>query len=210
MPTAEVGRWAPGPGAALFEAIRGALGGLPIIAEDLGEITPDVIELRESLGLPGMKILQFAFQNDPADPFLPHNYPRNCVAYTGTHDNDTTVGWYAAAPEPERDLVRRYLARSGNDISWDFIRAVWSSVAMYAMAPMQDLLALDTSGRMNLPGRPGGNWTWRFDSEMLTEALAARMRETNFLYSRLLGEENPVDPSRGIKISPKAKDMVQE
>ena len=210
MPTAEVGRWAPGPGAALFEAIRGALGGLPIIAEDLGEITPDVIELRESLGLPGMKILQFAFQNDPADPFLPHNYPRNCVAYTGTHDNDTTVGWYAAAPEPERDLVRRYLARSGNDISWDFIRAVWSSVAMYAMAPMQDLLALDTSGRMNLPGRPGGNWTWRLDSEMLTEALAARMRETNFLYSRLLGEENPVDPSRGIKVSPKAKDMVKE
>lgn len=207
MPTAEIGRWMPGPGLPLFQAIRAALGGLPIIAEDLGEITPDVIELRDTLNLPGMKVMQFAFQSDPHDPFLPHNYPRNCVAYTGTHDNDTSIGWYATAPERERDLARRYLARSGDDISWDLIRAVWSSPALFAVAPLQDFLSLGTEGRMNLPGRPGGNWTWRLDPRRLDPGLITRIREQNFLYGRMLGDEAP-EPGMGIKISPKAKDML--
>ena len=180
---------------------------LPIIAEDLGEITPDVIELREKLGLPGMKILQFAFQTDPDDPFLPHNYPVNCVAYTGTHDNDTSVGWYHSAPEKERDLCRRYLARSGQDIAWDMIRAVWSSVAAFTLAPMQDFLALDNEARMNLPGRLGGNWSWRVEPEQLDEKLISRIYETNYLYSRLLGQE-VAEPGKAIKVSPKAKDMA--
>ena len=184
-PTAEHGKWVPGPGVDLFEAIRAALGSLPIIAEDLGEITPDVIAMRNQLGLPGMKILQFAFAADPEDLFLPHNYVVNCVAYTGTHDNDTSRGWYLSAPEKERDLVRRYLARSGEDISWDMIRAVWSSVAVYTLAPLQDFLSLDTSARMNYPGRASGNWTWRFPAFALDDALKARIRENNYLYSRL-------------------------
>jgi 4-alpha-glucanotransferase len=115
MPTAEIGQWVNGPGAGLFYAIQNELGGLPIIAEDLGEITPDVVELRETLDLPGMKVLQFSFSGDPHEPFLPHNYPVNCVAYTGTHDNDTSLGWYETAPEKERDFARRYLARSGEE-----------------------------------------------------------------------------------------------
>jgi 4-alpha-glucanotransferase len=184
-PTAENGKWVPGPGAGLFEAVRGSLGSLPIIAEDLGEITPDVIAMRDQLGLPGMKILQFAFAADPEDLFLPHNYVRNCVAYTGTHDNDTSLGWYYSVPESERDLARRYLARSGDDISWDFIRAVWSSIAVFALAPLQDFLKLDTEARMNYPGRASGNWSWRYQAHVLDEALKARIKETNFLYSRL-------------------------
>jgi len=207
METAETGRWAPGPGIDLFEVIRSALGGLPIIAEDLGEITPDVIELRDSLGLPGMKVLQFAFQTDSNDPFLPHNYPSHCVAYTGTHDNDTSIGWYHTAPPKETDFCRRYLARSGDDIAWDMIRAIWSSVATFTLAPMQDFLRLGNEARMNLPGRPGGNWTWRLNPEALTEELSGRIREMNYLYSRLLGQEPP-DPEKGIKISSKAKDQV--
>lgn len=209
METAEIGRWAPGPGIKLFEAVRAALGGLPIIAEDLGEITPDVIELRDTLNLPGMKILQFAFQTTPHDPFLPHNYPRNCVAYTGTHDNDTSVGWYHSAPAKEQDLCRRYLGRSGDDIAWDMIRAVWASAALFTLAPMQDFLSLGTEARMNLPGRPGGNWTWRVQTDDLTPKLTARIRENNFLYSRLLGDEID-EASQAIKVSPKAKDMLKE
>ncbi len=208
MTTAEVGGWAPGPGQDLFLAVRAALQSLPIIAEDLGEITPDVIELRESLELPGMKIMQFAFQNDPNDPFLPHNYPRNCVAYTGTHDNDTTVGWYRSAPKKERDFCRRYLSRTGDDIAWDMIRAVWASPATFTLAPMQDFLGLGNEARMNLPGQLGGNWSWRLDEEVLDEGLISRIRETNYLYSRLLGSEVK-DPSKVIKVSPKARDMIQ-
>jgi 4-alpha-glucanotransferase len=189
MPTAEIGRWVPGPNVALFEALAKALGDLPIIAEDLGEITPDVIELREKLHLPGMKILQFAFASDPNDPFLPHNYLANCVAYTGTHDNDTSLSWYKTAPEEERDLCRRYLARSGNDISWDMIRAVWSSVASMTLAPMQDLLGLDSDARMNFPGRPSGNWGWRMPANAQSEFLRTRLYETNYLYGRLTAAE---------------------
>lgn len=184
MPTAEKGRWVKGPGQAIFKAIQGAVQNVTILAEDLGEITPDVIDLRDALGLPGMKVLQFAFSSDEEDPFLPHNYPRNCVAYTGTHDNDTTFGWYQTASEKEKDFCRRYLGRSGEDISWDLIRLAWSSVAELALAPMQDFLILDSRARMNFPGKPAGNWTWRFLPSDLTPDLASRILEFNQLYDR--------------------------
>ncbi len=182
--TAEKGRWAPGPGAHFFQALRGALGDLPIIAEDLGEITPDVLALRDQFDLPGMKIMQFAFWTDPNDPFLPHNYPRNCVVYTGTHDNDTVRGWYERAPEKERDFYRRYLERDGHNVAWDFIRAIWSSVAVFALAPLQDFLDLGNDARMNYPGNPSGNWSWRMSPEAMSEFLIQRINKLNWLYSR--------------------------
>ncbi len=185
LPTAEIGRWVPGPGKHFFDAIQTVFPDLPIIAEDLGVITPDVVELRVQYQLPGMKILQFAFSTDADDPFLPHNYPVNCVAYTGTHDNDTTLGWYLSAPEEERDFCRRYLARSGDDVSWDFIRAVWGSTAVMALAPMQDLLGLDTTARMNYPSRPSGNWDWRMPANSMGTNVINRLKEMNTLYSRL-------------------------
>jgi len=191
MPTAEIGTWKKGPGIPFFENLRGSLGDLPIIAEDLGVITPDVVQLRDNLSFPGMKIFQFAFSSDPSDPFLPHNYPEHCVAYTGTHDNDTALGWYKSAPEDEQDFIRRYLARSGDDISWDMIRAVWSSVAVFALAPLQDVLKLDADARMNFPGKPDGNWTWRFTPDMLTEPVRQRLYEMNYLYQRLTPEQLP-------------------
>ncbi len=184
MPTAEIGKWVKGPGIDFFKVVEEHFASLPLLAEDLGEITSDVIELRDSLGLPGMKILQFAFASTPDDPFLPHNYPTNCVAYTGTHDNDTVLGWYESAPEKERDFCRRYLARSGDDIAWDMIRAVWSSQADFALTPLQDLLSLGTEARMNFPGKPSGNWTFRYTNDSLDEELLLRLKEMNFLYSR--------------------------
>jgi len=174
-----------GPGRDFFEVVRARLGELPIIAEDLGVITPDVVALREEFSLPGMKVFQFAFSSDSTDPFLPHNYPQQCVAFTGTHDNDTAIGWYQTAPEEERDFVRRYLARSGVDIAWDMIRAVWSSVAVFTLAPLQDVLSLGPEARMNLPGRAYGNWGWRMHPNALTDAIARRLNETNMLYSRM-------------------------
>lgn len=184
MPTAEIGQWVPGPGSHFFEKVRDALGELPIIAEDLGVITPDVVEMREKFRLPGMKILQFAFASDPDDPFLPHNYPENCVVYTGTHDNDTTLGWFMTAPEEEREFARKYLDSDGNDIAWDMIRSLWSSVAMFSLAPMQDLLSLGPEARMNFPGKPAGNWDWRMKDRDLNEALGKRLEEINYLYGR--------------------------
>lgn len=184
MPTAEIGKWVKGPGNSFLKAIQAALGDLPIIAEDLGEITPDVIALRDKFNLPGMKILQFAFATDSDDPFLPHNYPVNCVAYTGTHDNDTVRGWYDSAPETERDFCRRYLSRSGLDISWDMIRSVWASVAMMSLAPMQDFLSLGSDARMNFPGKLGGNWTWRMTANAMEQSLQLRILELNQLYGR--------------------------
>jgi 4-alpha-glucanotransferase len=188
MKTAEVGKWKTGPGASLFQAIEKALGGLPIIAEDLGKITPDVVALRDQFKLPGMKLLQFAFSTDSSDPFLPHNYPTNCVAYTGTHDNDTSHGWYRNAPEAERDLCRRYLARSGDDIAWDMIRVIWSSVAELTLAPLQDFMSLGSEARMNLPGTTGNNWSWRMPADVFTNLnLIGRIKETNYLYYRSKG-----------------------
>jgi 4-alpha-glucanotransferase len=183
-PTAEKGKWVKGPGFSFFDAIQKELNDLPIIAEDLGEITPDVIELRDHYNLPGMKILQFGF-DDPANPFLPHHYPVNCAAYTGSHDNDTIRGYYENGPEVEKDLIRRYLSRSGDNISWDMIRAIWGSVAAYAIAPLQDFLCLGTEARMNFPGRLGGNWHWRMRSSAMNANLANAIKELNFLYSRL-------------------------
>jgi 4-alpha-glucanotransferase len=181
--TAEIGRWVPGPGADFFGALQSSLGDLPIIAEDLGVITPDVTALREQFGLPGMKILQFAFSG-PDNPFLPHHYEPRCVAFTGTHDNDTARGWYASAPQAEKDFACRYLRGDGSDFAWDLIRACWASVAVFALAPLQDLLDLGTEARMNYPSRLGGNWAWRFSDAAVDEALATRIRELNYLYLR--------------------------
>ncbi|MCB2202539.1 4-alpha-glucanotransferase [bacterium] len=183
--TAVEGQWVKGPGTDFFRVIKEELGELPIIAEDLGVITEGVTEMRDAFHLPGMKILQFAFAADPDDDFLPHNYPVKCVAYTGTHDNNTTRGWYEAAPEREKDFCRRYLARSGQDIAWSMIRALWGSVAAWVLAPMQDFLGLGEYARMNYPGNPSGNWDWRMQPNAITEGLTARLHETNFLYGRL-------------------------
>ena len=176
MPTAETGEWVPGPGDELFAALREGLGGLPLIAEDLGLITPGVEALRDRLGLPGMRILQFAFGDTSANPFLPHNYVRNTVAYTGTHDNDTTAGWYATAGEQVRKTARRYLG-GDDDVVGRLLRLAWCSVADDALAPLQDVLRLGSEGRMNLPGRPAGNWGWRLREGQLTEAALGELAE---------------------------------
>lgn len=184
LPTAEVGRWVTVPGADFLSTVREAFGGLPIIAEDLGLITPEVEVLRTQFNLPGMRILQFAFYGDPKDRFLPHNYERNTVVYTGTHDNDTTHGWFATLQEHERRFLHRYLPHGCGDISWDLIRLAWSSVADYALAPLQDMLSLGSAARMNLPGRESGNWSWRFTADMLTQPLLDGLADMTELYSR--------------------------
>lgn len=194
--TAVNGRWVPGPGAALFEALQASLGPLPLVAEDLGVITPEVEALRERFGFPGMAILQFAFGTDPqGSGFRPHNYSRRLVAYTGTHDNDTTVGWFnsgvgdttrsAEDVEKERAVCLGYLGTEGREIHWDFVRTVLASVADTAVVPLQDLLGLGSEARMNLPGRPAGNWRWRFQSEHMTQDLRDRLRMMNMLYGRM-------------------------
>ena len=182
--TAVKGRYKPGPGAALLSAAREALGDLPIIAEDLGAVTPEVEALRDQFELPGMKVLQFAFDSDASNPFLPHNYPKRCVAYTGTHDNDTTAGWFAKASDDERSRVQRYFARSGDDAAYDFIRAVMSSCADTAIVPLQDVLVLGSEARMNTPGVAGGNWQWRFRAGALNEWHVGRLAEMAELYGR--------------------------
>ena len=183
-PTAVKGRWVRGPGQDFFDAVGAALGRLPIIAEDLGVITPEVDTLRTQNDLPGMKVLQFAFAGDASDPYLPHNYERDFVAYTGTHDNDTTTGWYRQAPEAERDYVRRYLARGDENISWEFIRLAQRSVADVAIFPLQDALGLGSEARMNTPGTAAGNWTWRFTWDQLGYWLAPALEEMAVLYGR--------------------------
>ena len=183
-PTAEVGRWVPGPGADFFNAVRYSLGeGLPIIAEDLGLITPDVTTLRDQFALPGMKVLQFGFSG-PDNPFLPHSYPQNCVVYTGTHDNDTARGWYKSAPENEKDFARRYMGIDGSDFAQNLIRTAWRSTAVFALAPLQDFMALGTEGRFNFPSRLGGNWEWRMKEAALSGELQEIIRELNWLYQR--------------------------
>jgi 4-alpha-glucanotransferase len=198
--TAERGRWVEAPGRELFTAIRKALGELPIIAEDLGVITPDVERLRDGFGFPGMRILQFAFSSDTKSIDLPHNYHRNVVVYTGTHDNDTTVGWFnsvagagstrtAEQIGAERNFCLKYLNTQGTEIHWDFIRAVLSSVADTAIVPLQDLLGLGTEARMNLPNSTQGNWSWRFNQQALTESHADRLREMTETYGRIRKHE---------------------
>jgi 4-alpha-glucanotransferase len=185
-PTAMNGRWLPGPGEALFEAIEQALGPLPIIAEDLGIITPDVTALRKRFAVPGMAILQFAFSADrKADAvYLPHNHERDSVVYTGTHDNDTTVGWWQQTSEPLRQHVRDYLATDGHDIAWTLIRAASASVADTAIHPMQDVLGLDSRHRMNFPGQADGHWGWRFGWGDVKGDVAGRLKGLGELHGR--------------------------
>jgi 4-alpha-glucanotransferase len=194
-PTAATGRWVAGPGDAFLEAVRAGLGGLPLIAEDLGEITPAVEALRDRFNLPGMRVLQFGFGDDPgSDIYLPYRYIPHCVAYTGTHDNDTAVGWFHGAglettqsPEAiaaERAFVRRYLGTDASAIHWDLIRLVFGSVADTAIIPMQDLLGLGSSARMNTPGHPLGNWRWRMAPGAFGQTVRHRLADLTAICGR--------------------------
>jgi 4-alpha-glucanotransferase len=194
--TAKSGRWVDGPGRKLFDALRSALGGLPLLAEDLGIITPDVEALRREVGLPGMAVLQFAFGGKHSNAYLPHNYAdANRVVYTGTHDNDTTAGWYAQAGAQVAHHARVYLQTDGSDIAWRMIRLAWSSVAELAVAPVQDVLGLGSAARMNTPGEKDGNWAWRLAGGALGPAHASKLRDLAELYNRVpkLPEED-ADP----------------
>jgi 4-alpha-glucanotransferase len=194
--TAVSGAWVKGPGAAMFEALKGTLGDLPIVAENLGVITPEVEALRKQFGFPGMAILQFAFGNDPQAPdFKPHNYIQHLVAYTGTHDNDTVVGWWnskagagsirtAADVEKEVAYARLYLNTDGSDINWAMIHTLMASVANTVLFPLQDVLGVGSEGRMNLPGSSSGNWRWRFRSGQLRAEMSARLKEWAETYER--------------------------
>ena len=183
--TAENGTWCPGPRTDLFNAIKNELGELPIIAEDLGTMTQGVIDLREATGFPGMKILGFAFDSKEENDYLPHTYTKNCVVYTGTHDNDTLIGWFTKANEDDKQFARNYLnSRSDNEIHWDAIRGAWSSVANMAIAPIQDFLGLGSEARINTPGLASGNWQWRLKDGVLTDELAERIAKLTKVYSR--------------------------
>jgi 4-alpha-glucanotransferase len=195
-PTAVKGRWVKGPGVALFQAAQAALGELPLVAENLGVITAEVEAIRNEFGFPGMAILQFAFGNDPQAPtFRPHNYSRELVAYTGTHDCDTTAGWWSSTGRgestrseddirAEREFAKEYLNTDGREIHWVFIRALLASVADTVLIPLQDVLGLGTEARMNQPATIGGNWRWRYSEEMLSPEIAQRLRELAALYDR--------------------------
>jgi 4-alpha-glucanotransferase len=192
-PTASSGRWVRGPGQRLFEAAQQALGELPVVAEDLGLITPEVAELRDALSFPGMRVLQFGFGDAGSRTYLPHNYSRNVVSYTGTHDNDTSLGWWGrrhaearAGQEEqlERERAQIYLGTDETDVPWAFIRAVMTSVADTVIVPLQDLLGLGSEARMNRPATPTGNWRWRYRSEALTPELARRLRALTELCDR--------------------------
>ena len=183
--TAINGQWEPGPGIDLFNAIKSQLGELPIIAEDLGLMTQGVIDLREATGFPGMKILGFAFDSGEENDYLPHTYTKNCVVYTGTHDNDTLIGWFQKAKEEDRQFARDYLnSRSDDEIHWDAIRGAWSSVANMAISPVQDFLGLGSEARINTPGVAAGNWQWRLKHGVLTDELADRIAKLTKVYSR--------------------------
>jgi 4-alpha-glucanotransferase len=186
--TAREGAWRPGPGLGLFRAIRDSVPHAKIIAEDLGVLTPGVVKLREETGLPGMAVLQFAFGDDALNPYLPHNLVPNSTIYTGTHDNDTSLGWYASADEPTRDHARRYLRSSGAGIGWDLIRTAYASVSRLAVIPLQDIMSLGSEGRFNTPGKSQGNWQWRYHPSQLDrlgDGTAAYLRELADLCGRL-------------------------
>jgi len=194
--TAAEGKWVKGPGSELFTVLQAALKELPFVAENLGVITPGVEALRTSFGFPGMSLLQFAFGKDPQGPsFRPHNYSRELVAYTGGHDNDTTVGWWTSAGvgestrteediREERDFARRYLGFKNEEVNWVFIRAVLASVANTAIVPLQDVLGLGSEARMNLPGTLSGNWRWRYKANSLTKEVREKLLALTFLYDR--------------------------
>ena len=193
--TAIHGRWVQGPGAELFEVLEQKLGKLPLVAENLGVITPAVEAIRTRFGFPGMALLQFAFGTDPQGPsFRPHNYVRELVAYTGGHDNDTTVGWWDSTGgdstrtqldiKKEHDFARAYLGLGDEEINWAMIRAAEASVADTVIIPLQDVLGLGSEARMNLPGSMGGNWRWRYHPGALTDDLARRLRALTEMYDR--------------------------
>jgi len=185
--TAQSGRWMPGPAADFLSAVQKELGSLPFIAEDLGQITPDVYALRDQFRLPGMRILQFAFDGHADNPYLPPNYVPNTIVYTGTHDNNTTRGWFEALPEDQKRNVWDYLKRpdgKSDEVAWELIRLAWSSSAALAMAPLQDLLNLGAEARMNVPGSAAGNWRWRCTEEMLSPAVLDRLRDLTTLSDR--------------------------
>lgn len=186
--TAEIGQWMPGPGYELFQVMRERLGEKDVIAEDLGFLTPSVLELVKRSGYPGMKVLQFAFDSREESDYLPHNYDRNCVVYTGTHDNDTTLGWYEKLPEWDKSFCVRYLNLEGKDnkeVLWELIRAALSSVANLAVIPMQDYLELGSEARINTPSTLGYNWEWRMKKEAFSRELAEKIRRMCKLYGRL-------------------------
>jgi len=198
--TAIHGRWVKANGERLFAAVQRELGRLPIVAENLGVITPEVEALRKRFGFPGMAVLQFAFGSGPESEFLPHNYRRNCLVYTGTHDNDTVAGWWTGdgtqgstrqqdAVLKEREFAMKYLGCDGSEIHWSFIRAVMASVADLAIVPLQDVLGLGSEARMNLPARAEDNWRWRFLPGALTENIRERLKELTRLYGRLAAED---------------------
>ena len=188
-PTAEHGEWVDAPGQELFESLKQEFGDLAFWVEDLGFVTPEVEELRDGFDFPGMRILQFAF-SDAHNTALPHNYVRNCVAYTGTHDNDTVVGWWKAQvndkgePSAALEFAEKYLDTDGTDIHWHMIRAIWSSIADSAVVPLQDLLGLDNSAIMNRPSTTSGNWQWRYKNGDLTDEIAGKLTELTELYGR--------------------------
>jgi 4-alpha-glucanotransferase len=209
--TAATGEWLPAPGREFFQAIRKEMGSVPLIAEDLGLITPEVEALRDEFDLPGMRVLQFGFDADPSlEKYLPHRYLNHCIAYTGTHDNDTTYGWYhtkevtTTQPREEveaaRAFARKYAHSDGREIHWDLIRILFASVADTAIVPMQDILGLDSRARMNFPGRAQGNWAWRYRAEQLDRRVTDRLAEMTALYGRWNGpvpaDRDPRPPQR--------------
>lgn len=185
-PTAEFGHWEKGPGFALFETFRKTYGKKPVIAEDLGTLTKSVKKLIKKTGYPGMKILEFAFDSDEENDYLPHNYDANCVVYTGTHDNDTVIGWYQSAKTADKKHIREYIGiKNASNIHWDLIRLAEQSVADTAIIPMQDCLGLGNEGRINLPSTLGTNWKWRMQADVCTPELAAKLYQIAKLYGRI-------------------------
>jgi len=183
--TAMEGHWVKAPGKALLETLQAAFQHLPLVAEDLGTITPEVNELRRAFNLPGMKILQFAFDGNADNPYLPHNHEMHSVVYTGTHDNDTTLSWYATLADAERQRIDDYLGYEvAFEMPWPLIRSALASVADMAILPMQDVLVLGEGNRMNLPGTVKDNWCWRFQWPQLPPTLAEQLRQLNILYGR--------------------------
>ena len=188
--TARIGKWVDGPGIKLFERLRTALGALPLIAEDLGVITPDVVALRDTLALPGMRVLQFATEGT-ASLHWPHNFVLKCACYTGTHDNDTVNGWYSTLSDHDRNYIMLTLGKGIQDAAWEFIRYAWASVAKLAIAPLQDLLSMGSEARMNRPGIATGNWKWRFRLDQFRPEVIQRIADFTTLYNRVPPEPKP-------------------
>lgn len=207
--TAVVGTWNKGPGIALFEKMREVFGEVNIIAEDLGFLTPSVYKLLEDTGFPGMKVLQFAFSTNERSSYLPYFYGHNCIVYTGTHDNDTTRGWYETMDEDERQFTEDYMDNKttpANEISWDFIRLASSSTADLSVIPLQDYLCVGKEGRINTPSTLGGNWTWRMKRGQFTPEIIYRCRNLNAVYGRCRNKQAPEEEEQ----TPKEAKAVPE